>query len=386
MRTVGLVVTLFLLPIFVSAAALVNINTADATLLDTLPHIGAATAQKIIDYRIANGPFKSIGDIRLASTYISLNYYADIAPLITVGDTSVSSLVDTSITASSTPEASVVSGGATTYVPPPTALSISVSGDQNALREVPLRFNARVTTKNGTIDLGAHILWSFGDGSGGEGSTVEKIYRYAGTYLVVVTASDGSAIVRDDLSVTVKSSKVRISTVSGDGITLANDASERLDLSGWRLGTETGSFHLPEGTMLLPYASVLFPYAIINLPVSLEVTLSYPNGIVAAQYAPVATTSVVEQPSPESGSYKQVQTVEPFISTKTTVQSYENEAVIAPAPVSIKETGAGAAVPLLAPLAAASVSNFRAANIFHSVWTLGLVGVIALAGGAFILL
>jgi competence protein ComEA len=37
----------------------ININTADMTLLDTLPGIGPSTAQKIIDYRDVNGPFSS---------------------------------------------------------------------------------------------------------------------------------------------------------------------------------------------------------------------------------------------------------------------------------------------------------------------------------------
>ena len=39
---------------------LVNINTATLEELDTLPQIGPVTAQKIIDYRTANGPFKTI--------------------------------------------------------------------------------------------------------------------------------------------------------------------------------------------------------------------------------------------------------------------------------------------------------------------------------------
>lgn len=44
--------------------ALININTADATQLDTLPGIGPSTAQSIIDYRTKNGPFKKIEDIK----------------------------------------------------------------------------------------------------------------------------------------------------------------------------------------------------------------------------------------------------------------------------------------------------------------------------------
>ena len=42
---------------------LVNINTANATQLTQLPGGGPAIAQKIIDYRTANGPFTSVDDL-----------------------------------------------------------------------------------------------------------------------------------------------------------------------------------------------------------------------------------------------------------------------------------------------------------------------------------
>lgn len=43
---------------------LVNINTATLEQLDTLPGIGPKTAQNIIDYRDANGPFERIEEIQ----------------------------------------------------------------------------------------------------------------------------------------------------------------------------------------------------------------------------------------------------------------------------------------------------------------------------------
>ena len=42
---------------------LVNINTANATQLTQLPGVGPAIAQKIMDYRTANGPFTSVDDL-----------------------------------------------------------------------------------------------------------------------------------------------------------------------------------------------------------------------------------------------------------------------------------------------------------------------------------
>jgi len=43
---------------------LVNLNTATAAELDTLQGVGPVTAQKIIDYRTANGGFKSIDELK----------------------------------------------------------------------------------------------------------------------------------------------------------------------------------------------------------------------------------------------------------------------------------------------------------------------------------
>lgn len=50
-------------PVVQATSSMVNINTASAAELDTLPGVGPATAQKIIDYRTAHGPFKSVDDL-----------------------------------------------------------------------------------------------------------------------------------------------------------------------------------------------------------------------------------------------------------------------------------------------------------------------------------
>lgn len=46
-----------------NAQRIVNINEATLEELDTLPGIGPATAQAIIDYRAANGPFENIDEL-----------------------------------------------------------------------------------------------------------------------------------------------------------------------------------------------------------------------------------------------------------------------------------------------------------------------------------
>jgi competence protein ComEA len=47
----------------VAADRTVNLNTADATALETLPRIGPAMAQRILDWREKNGRFASVDDL-----------------------------------------------------------------------------------------------------------------------------------------------------------------------------------------------------------------------------------------------------------------------------------------------------------------------------------
>jgi len=64
--------------------SLVNINSAMVNELDSLPGIGPITAQAIIDYRDANGPFKKIEDI-VDVPRIGQVTFDNIKDLITVG-------------------------------------------------------------------------------------------------------------------------------------------------------------------------------------------------------------------------------------------------------------------------------------------------------------
>ncbi|HHY36018.1 MAG TPA: hypothetical protein GX510_10405 [Firmicutes bacterium] len=61
----------------------VNINTADASLLDVVPGIGPSIAQAIITYRRENGPFKTIEDL-VNVPGIGPKTLSKIAPFLTV--------------------------------------------------------------------------------------------------------------------------------------------------------------------------------------------------------------------------------------------------------------------------------------------------------------
>lgn len=67
----------------VNAEGLVNLNTADATTLETLPRVGPAMAARIIAWREANGGFGSVDDLR-SVTGIGERTFAELQPLVTV--------------------------------------------------------------------------------------------------------------------------------------------------------------------------------------------------------------------------------------------------------------------------------------------------------------
>lgn len=66
------------------AGGKVNINTASAAQLDTLPGVGASTAEKIVADREANGPFKTVEDLKRVSG-IGDKKFAALAGAICVG-------------------------------------------------------------------------------------------------------------------------------------------------------------------------------------------------------------------------------------------------------------------------------------------------------------
>ncbi len=64
-------------------AVLLNINTATATELEVLPHIGSTRAQQIVSYREDNGLYQNIEDI-MRVPGIGTVIYEAISPFITV--------------------------------------------------------------------------------------------------------------------------------------------------------------------------------------------------------------------------------------------------------------------------------------------------------------
>lgn len=397
-QLIGLFALVVIVPT-VAHAALLNINTADATLLDTLPGIGPTKAQAIIDYRTANGPFARIENIQDVSG-IGPSTYADIALLITVGDIA-SPPSGQDVAASSTPSTAATttttistSGAPPEYIPIPT-LRIIIDGDRTVSSGADTAFTAAVYDGKGNRRDDALVTWAFGDGMQRTGASVFHRYYHPGAYLVVVraTTSDGGTA-RKEIRLTAKDAGIRIVSASAQGIALANEDARTLDLSFWRLSAGGKEFKLPEGTQILSGSSIVFPPQITGLSAAGAATLLYPSGEMAAAYpVPVETVrasapaadpealalSADRQPSAPTASYKDVQKVESIIGTKGNAQTHEEE-VSAPREIGDAAISRGAALP------PAEVAPSGSSSLFRSPWTISFFGVMALAGAAFIFL
>ncbi|MCX6787557.1 MAG: PKD domain-containing protein [Candidatus Kaiserbacteria bacterium] len=268
------------------------------------------------------------------------------------------------------------------YIPIPT-LRIFAGTDRTVSSGADTPFIAVVYDGKGNKRDEALVRWSFGDGMQKTGANVLHAYYDPGEYIAVVhvSTSDGGDA-RSELLVTVRDAGIRIAAVSSRGITLVNDDSRTLDLSLWRLSMGGQEFKIPADTQILAGHTLIFSSRIIELPIADSASLLYPNGEVAATSpSGMATVSEDRQPPVPVVSYKKVQTVEPIISTRTKVQSHDEE-VRAPA-VTTELAAVGAALP---PGKSVPVTDTKLSGLFHSPWTFSFLSVMTLAGGAFIFL
>jgi competence protein ComEA len=74
----------------------ININTADATQLTLLPRVGPSTAQRILEHRKKNGPFKTVEDLMLVSGIGEKTFQLMKPYVATAGETTLKEKVRTS--------------------------------------------------------------------------------------------------------------------------------------------------------------------------------------------------------------------------------------------------------------------------------------------------
>jgi len=127
---------------------------------------------------------------------------------------------------------------------------------------------------------GARYLWSFGDGSTGEGISVLHNYKYPGEYIVVLDIASGKYSASDRLIVKAVPNQLKISEINTEFIKLLNSSGSEINISNWFFRFSGVYFKIPETTIIRAKSELVIPNTVTGFKISSKsdlVELLYPN-------------------------------------------------------------------------------------------------------------
>ncbi len=253
-------------------------------------------------------------------------------------DTPITSTTETTSSTSATPASS---GGSAT-VPTKPQIFVSASVPSQGIAGAPVTFTAAAVGIKKEPLANARFVWSFGDGAVGEGKKVQHSYHYPAAYVVMVEASSGEWSATDRADIAISAPELAISSI-GEGpdgfIEVQNNGKFDVDLSEWMLGSGSGFFVFPRGTIIGAKKRIPFAGAITGLfadPSSS--TLLYPNGKLVTRYQSQAPTPelIVEANAPAAVPTERTEPVSVKKEARSAVES--PEAPVASARMPLPET------------------------------------------------
>ena len=262
------------------AAELININTATVNELKALDGVGDVVAESIID----NRPYDSIEEVSRASGIGAPGSvsYEKIKNYITVGSVGTPPPQTQTATATSTQTSAAGSVG-------PPALEVRITGGARTIAGAGSVYEAQAYNVVGEpITQNVRYIWSFGDGASAEGKRVFHTYRYAGPYVLSVSAaynySGGMARMRVD----AVSGTLSLTAQNDGSLLVWNHSSEDVDIGLWFFTEGSLSFTVPEHTLLLAGEGVRFATTVTGIVATQNAKLFYPNGQEALAVSPAA--------------------------------------------------------------------------------------------------
>jgi hypothetical protein len=231
-----------------------------------------------------------------------------VAPVADTSSTSQGS--DQSSQSATTTESSPASPAAvSSYVPPPTPdLYADAGSDRSAIVGADTEFDASAYDKTQQLidPSTVRFSWNFGDGSTAEGEAVEHHFSYPGRYAVVLDIAKAKNAASDELTVTAEPAALSFDLLQDGGVRIDNFAAHDLDLSGWIVredpGTFSSQFMLPDHSEILSGSSMSISAATLQFRASSSTMLEYPNGVLAlaAGYSSASSTAATLQPAMQS--------------------------------------------------------------------------------------
>lgn len=304
----------------------------------------------------------------------------------TSGTTSTGDTITTPTSDPLTPQptvagVTVVTGKRTSPVP---VLYIEAGSGKIVTRGASAVFRAYAYDSNNELRKDVKFDWSFGDGSGAEGTEVAHTYVLSGTYTIVIHAKAGPSEAVSTLSVRVDDSEVEVITSDETSVTLKNNGAEMVDLSSWYLAQGERKFTFPPYTVLVAGQEAHFPQAITGLGSStLPVHLLFPDGssvseLVRATSTPATVDALAQetlmvpvvQPISFEAGIQQIEAALPQIDTNAS-NTYE-------------ETRAPS-TPVNPGVLGASVANSMP-SFLKSPWTASFLGLLVAAGAVLVVL
>lgn len=274
------------LPLF-TYGALININTAGVDELKTLTGVGDVIAGRIIEYRSANGAFKTIDEIKNVkgigdATFAKMKDYITVAGSTNLPDNNIPTIPPTNDGGGD--EVGDDSSAHTSPSPLSDYLSvlpkIGAGRERLATVKTPIDF---IAYDNKKLTEGDQVTytWSFGDGSSIVGTKVAHAYNFAGTYNVVLNANYNnkeSAVART--KVTVLESAVTLGAVnySQNYLEIINSGSREQNINGWFLVSGLAKYYFPLDTIINPQAKIKVPLWFLGPLATSTISLYYPNG------------------------------------------------------------------------------------------------------------
>ena len=134
-------------------------------------------------------------------------------------------------------------------------------------------------------------IWSFGDGTTGQGTNVTHIYKFAGEYSVVVNASFSDIQAVSRLTVKVINPKILLSSVLG-GIGVTNNSGAEINLEGWNLIGQTKTFIFPKDTLIPDGKEIIFANDVTGINFS-DISIKNTEGTKYAEIIGSTNSSVL---------------------------------------------------------------------------------------------